>query len=81
LSAAVVDWGSFGTKPGYIQRWAIVARSGADQPWITLVQGAFPNRATTVVSLDYAATEVRLIADGPNWIGIYELQLEGVPLQ
>ena len=81
LSAAVVDWGYFGTNSAYIQSWAIVARSGAEQPWVTLVQGAFPNRATTVVSLDYVATEVRLIADGPNWIGIYELQLEGVPLQ
>jgi hypothetical protein len=81
VSAAVVDWGSFGTKPGYIQSWAILARSGTDQPWVTLVQGTFPNRATTVVSLDYVATDVRLVADGPNWIGVYELQLEGGPLQ
>jgi hypothetical protein len=81
VSAAVVDWGSFGTKPGYIQSWAILARSGTDQPWVTLVQGTFPNRATTVVSLDYVATDVRLVADGPNWIGVYELQLEGGPLR
>jgi hypothetical protein len=80
LSQAVVDWGSFGAHTGYIQRWSILARSGADQPWVTLVQGALPNRATTVVSLDYAATDVRLVADGTHWIGIYELQLEGVPL-
>jgi hypothetical protein len=77
----VVDWGSFGTNPGYVQSWSIVARSGADQPWVTLVQGAFPNRATTVVSLDYAATDVRLVADGVNWIGIYELQLAGMLLR
>jgi hypothetical protein len=81
LAAAIIDWGTFGTQPGYIQRWALLARSGADQPWVTLVQGAFPNSSTTVVSLDYAATEVRLVADGPNWIGVYELQLTGGPLR
>jgi hypothetical protein len=81
LSAAVIDWGSFGTNPDYIQSWAILARSGADQPWVTLVRGAFPNQATTMVILDYVATDVRLVAAGTNWIGVYELQLEGVPLQ
>jgi hypothetical protein len=81
LSSAVVDWGSFGTKPGYIQSWSLLARSGADQPWVPLVQGAFPNRSSTIVNLDYTATDVRLVADGPNWLGIYEVQLEGVPLR
>jgi hypothetical protein len=81
LSAAMVDWGSFGTNPAYIQSWSLLARSGSDQPWVTLAQDTFPNRSITVVSLNYTATEVRLVADGMNWIGIYELQLEGVPLQ
>jgi hypothetical protein len=80
LVAAVVDWGAFGTKPGYVQSWAILGRNGAEQPWVTLGQGAFPNESTTVVILDQVATEVRLVADGPNWLGIYELHLEGVPL-
>jgi len=81
LSQAVVDWGYFGTNPAYIQSWSILARSGSDQPWVTLVQGSFPNRSTTLVSLDYTATDVRLVADGTNWIGIYELQIEGMPLR
>jgi hypothetical protein len=81
LSQAIVDWGSFGTNPAYIQRWSILARNGADQPWVTLAQGAFPGRSITVVSLNATATDVRLVADGTNSIGIYELQLEGVPLQ
>jgi hypothetical protein len=81
LAQAVVDWGYFGTNPAYIQSWAIVARSGPDQPWVTLAQGAFPGRAITVVSLHYTATDVRLVAEGTNSIGVYELQLEGVPLQ
>jgi hypothetical protein len=80
LVAAVVDWGYFGTKPGYVQSWAILARNGAEQPWGTVGQGAFPNGSTTVVILDQVATEVRLVAYGPNWLGIYELHLEGVPL-
>jgi hypothetical protein len=70
LSQAVVNWGYFGTNPAYIQSWSILARSGSDQPWVTLVQGSFPNRSTTVVSLDYTATDLRLVADGTNWIGI-----------
>jgi hypothetical protein len=76
LSQAVVDWGYFGTNPAYIQSWSILARSGSSQPWVTLVQGSFPNSSITVVGLDYAATDLRLVADSTNWIGIYGLQLE-----
>lgn len=81
LSQAMVDWGYFGTHPAHVQSWSILARSGADQPWVTLVHGSFPNRSITVVNLDYTATDLRIIADGTYWIGIYELQLEGVLLQ
>jgi hypothetical protein len=81
LSQAVVDWSIFGTKPGYIQSWSLLARSGADQRWVTLAQGAWPGKAIAVVSLNATATDVRLVADGTHWIGVYELQLEGVPLQ
>jgi hypothetical protein len=81
LSSAVVDWGYFGTNPAYIQSWSILARNGSDQPWVTLVQGSFPNSSMTVVSLDYVATDLRLVVDGTNWIGIYELQLAGMPLR
>src|SRR5262249_30736795 len=80
LSQAVVNWGYFGTNPAYIQSWSILARSGSGQPWVTLVHGSFPHESTTVMSLDYVATDLRIIADGPNWIGIYDLQLKGAPL-
>jgi hypothetical protein len=80
LSSASINWGSFGTNPIYINSWSLLARSGPNQPWVTIAQGGFPNSATTVLNLDFAATDVRIVADSVNWIGIYELQLKGVPL-
>ena len=81
LSQAVINWGYFGTSPTFIQSWSIMARAGANQPWMTLIRGGFPNSITTIVNLDYAATDVRIVADSANWIGIFELQLKGTPLQ
>lgn len=81
LSQAVIDWGYFGTSPAYVQSWSILARAGANQPWVTVARGRFPNSTSTVVNLDYAATDVRIVADSVNWVGIYELQLNGTPLQ
>jgi hypothetical protein len=81
LSQAVINWGYFGTSPVYVQSWSIMARAGANQPWVTLTGGGFPNSTITIVNLDYAATDVRIVADSANWIGLFELQLKGMPLQ
>lgn len=81
LSKAVINWGYFGTSAVYVQSWSILARTGVNQPWVTLAHGGFPNSTTTIVNLDYAATDVRLVADSANWIGLFELQLKGTPLQ
>jgi hypothetical protein len=81
LSSAFINWGVFGTNPVYVSSWTLLARNGANQPWATLATGGFPNSATTLLNLDFAATDVRIIAGSVNWIGIYELQMKGVPLQ
>jgi len=81
LSSAFIDWGVFGSNPIYVTSWTLLARDGAGQPWVTLATGGFPNSAGTLLNLDSTATEVRIIADSLNWIGIYELQLKGSPLQ
>jgi hypothetical protein len=75
VSSARLIWHNFGTHPLYVQSWALLGRYGADQPWVTLAQGGFPNSSTTDVSLDFRVTDLRVIASGPNWIGIYDLQV------
>ena len=82
LSSAWIYWGVYGTNPIYVSNWSLLARRAPDQPWVTVAQGGFPDSATTLVNLDFAATDVRLVANSTaNWIGVYELKLDGVPLQ
>jgi hypothetical protein len=82
LSSASIYWGGYGTNPIYVSNWSLLARSASGQPWVTVAQGGFPNSSTTLVNLDFAATDVRLVASSAaNWIGVYELTLNGVPLQ
>jgi len=80
LSSAWITWGVYGTNPIYVSNWSLLARSASDQPWVSIAQGGFPNASTTLVNLDFAATDVRLVASSVNWIGVYELKLNGVPL-
>jgi len=79
LSSALITWGQYGSNSVYVNSWSLLARSAASQPWVTLAQGGFPNSPTTLVNLDFAATDVRLVADSANWIGIYDLALKGLP--
>ena len=81
LSYASICWGVYGTNMNYVSNWSLLARSAPDQPWVTVAQGGFPNSSTTLVTLDFAATDVRLVASSSNWIGVYELKLDGVLLQ
>lgn len=81
LSSSSINWGGFGTSPVYVRSWSLLARNGANQQWVTLATGGFPNSTTTLLNLDFAATDVRIIADSVNWIGIYELRVNGSPLQ
>jgi hypothetical protein len=81
LSSAFINWGFFGTNPVNVSSWTLLARNGTNQPWATLATGGFPNSATTLVNLDFVATDVRIIAGSVNWIGIYDLQIKGSPLQ
>ena len=81
LSSAFIKWGQYGTNPIYVNSWSLLARGGANQPWVAVAQGGFPNSSTMLFNLDFAATDVRLVASSTNWIGVYELTLNGVPLQ
>ncbi len=76
LSQAVIDWGVFGINSIYINSWSLLGRTAPGQPWFTLAQGGFPNSGVTTIALNTTVTDVRIVADGPSWIGIYELQLK-----
>jgi hypothetical protein len=81
LTSGFIDWGGYGTNPLYVNSWSVLGRSGPNQPWTTLLQGGFPGSAITTFQLNFAATDVRIVADAPNWIGIYEAQFNGTPAQ
>jgi hypothetical protein len=76
LSQAVLDWGVFGTKADYVQSWSLLGRTGPGQPWFNLAQGGFPDSGVTNIALDTNVVDVRIVADGQSWIGIYEMQLK-----
>jgi hypothetical protein len=75
LSQAVIDWGVFGINSNYVNSWSLLGRTAPDQPWLTLAQGGFPDSGVTTVALSATVTDVRIVVDGSNWIGLYELQL------
>ena len=75
VSSVRLTWGVYGTNPLYIQSWSLMGRYGAGQPWVTLVQGGFPNSPVTDLSLNFLATDLRVVASARNWIGIYNLQI------
>ncbi|MGB8128923.1 MAG: hypothetical protein WCG81_03965, partial [Candidatus Angelobacter sp.] len=80
LSSALITWGVFGSNPVYLMSWSLLGRNGADQPWSVLSQGGFPASTASGVNVDAVVTDLRLVADSThNSIGVYELQLFGVP--
>lgn len=76
LSSALITWGGFGTNPIYVSNWALMAAS-ADGSWQTVAQGGFPNSPTTSIPLNIVTTQLRLTASSSNWIGVYEVTLQG----
>jgi hypothetical protein len=76
VSGISIDWNSYGTQAQYVKSWQVLGRRG-NQPWQQLAQGGFPGVQTLDVPLDATLTEVRIVADGNNWIGIYDARVFG----
>lgn len=79
LSSVLIDWGTFGSDPLYVSSWSLLGRSGASQPWVTLAQGGFPNGVITFLNTNATVTDLRIVADSANWIGIYEVGIRATP--
>jgi hypothetical protein len=77
VSAAAISWGVYGTQTGYVQSWTLYGRNGSSNAWQVLTQGGVPSVAVTGVQLNQIVTDLRIVADGANWIGIYELSIAG----
>ncbi|HVO79403.1 MAG TPA: hypothetical protein VMT28_01655 [Terriglobales bacterium] len=80
VSTVSIRWGHFGMLPGYVQSWTLYGRNGAYGDWQPLAQGDWPHSATTGVELDQVLTDLRIVADGTSWIGIFELTVAGAPV-
>jgi hypothetical protein len=80
VTAVSIDWNGFGTDPGSINRWMLLGRN-ENQPWQLLGSGELPGEPTSNIVVDTVATDLRIVADGSNPIGIYELRAFGSLLQ
>lgn len=76
VTGVSIDWGVFGTNPQYITGWRLEGRvvGGA---WQVLTTGGFPGQYTTNISPNATVSELRLLADGNNSIGVYEMRVFG----
>ncbi len=82
VSAVWLNWGLFGSNPIYIQNWTLYGRQTTADTWQTLAQGAAPGAETSTVEVDTYASQLRIAATAPNWIGMYELEAAAsFPLQ
>jgi hypothetical protein len=80
VTAVSIDWNNFGTDPRSINNWTLLGRNG-NQPWQPLGSGGPPASPTSNIAIDTVATELRVVADGNNAIGVYELRAFGTLLQ
>jgi len=79
IDLASIDWGYFGTSPLYVQRWTIFGQRDGEFGWTRLAQGGFPGADATQTEIHRTVRRLRLRADGPNWIGVYEFSVNGAP--
>ena len=79
VTGVSVDWGAFGSNAGYVKNWSLLG-SDDDQKWQVLASGGFPGAATTDTPLNASAAHLRLVADGSNWIGAYEVRVFGTSI-
>ena len=76
ISGASIDWGYFGSDSRYVKDWTVQGRFG-NQDWQTVASGGFPGQDTTDLPMNIVASDVRIIADGFNNIGVYDVRLFG----
>jgi hypothetical protein len=76
INSASIDWGYFGTDDRYIANWSLLGSVDGEN-WTYLAGGGFPAAETTRVTLHGLATSLRLVANGHNNVGAYDLRLFG----
>ncbi|HEY1937096.1 MAG TPA: discoidin domain-containing protein [Candidatus Angelobacter sp.] len=76
VSGASIDWGNFGSDPRYVKSWTLMGRNGT-QDWQTLASGGFPGASTMNISANSVASDLRIVAEGVNNVGIYDVRVFG----
>ena len=76
VSGVSIDWGYFGSDARYLTNWTLLGSNGG-QNWQVLASGGFPGKSTLDVAVQSTATDLRLMADGLNSIGAYEVRVFG----
>jgi hypothetical protein len=79
VTGVSIDWGAYGTNPLCVKSWSLQGRFGS-QAWQVLASGGFPGQSTVDIPANAAATDLRIVADGFNNLGIYDVRVFGVEI-
>ena len=79
VTGVSIDWGKFGSDSRYLKSWAVQGRFGT-QDWQTVASGGFPGQSTSDLPINIIATDLRVVADGFNNLGIYDVRLFGIEI-
>lgn len=81
VNEVTLTWGSYGRDPNYIQSWTLEGKedTSSNTPWKKLASGdKSPASDNSVVKLEkIELAQLKIKASGPNYIGIYELGING----
>lgn len=79
LDFATIHWGYFGSSPLYVQNWQVLGQANNDIGWTPVASGGYPGTVESQVGIHRSFRRLRVKASGPNWLGIYEMSVNGVP--
>jgi hypothetical protein len=76
VTSVSIDWGTYGSNPLYVKSWSLQGRFGS-QAWQVLASGGFPGQSTVDILANATASDLRIVADGFNNLGIYDVRVFG----
>ncbi len=81
IKQVVIHWGDYGINPNYVNSWSLES-SEDGSAWKTVASGESPRDSKTAVNVRFVTSRLRLRADSTkDWIGAYEMQIIGKPLE
>ena len=81
IKQIVIHWGDYGINPNYVASWSLES-SEDGFAWAIVASGESPRDSKTAVNERFTTSRLRLRADSAkDWIGAYEIQIIGKPIE